>query len=65
MTNEHQLFRCVSAAPAHEPGATALLEDCLTLELVVFPLTDLDSEKLQVVQPEMGGTGLEPVTSCL
>lgn len=65
VTDERQLLRCVSAAPPHEPGATALLEDCLTLELVVFPLTQLDSEKLRIVQPSMGGTGLEPVTPCL
>jgi hypothetical protein len=65
VTDEHQLFRCVSAATPHEPGATALLEDCLTLEHVVFPLDKLDPEKLRIVQPTMGGTGLEPVTSCL
>jgi hypothetical protein len=65
LTDEHDLFRCVSVAPAHELGATALLEDCLTLDLLVLPLEDLDAEKLRLVEPEMGGTGLEPVTSCL
>jgi hypothetical protein len=65
VTDEQSLFRCLSAAPAHEPGATALLEDCLTLEHIVFPLDELDPEKLRIVKSEMGGTGLEPVTSCL
>lgn len=51
VTDEHSLFRCVSTAPAHEPGATALLENCFTLEHVVFPLDQLDPEKLRVVQP--------------
>lgn len=65
VTDERNLFRCVSAAPADETGATALLEDCRSLDLVVFPMSDLDPAKLRVVEPEMGGTGLEPVTSCL
>lgn len=51
VTDEHQLFRCVSAAPRNEPGATALLEDCLTLEHVVFPLEDLGAGRLRVVEP--------------
>jgi hypothetical protein len=65
VTDEQRLFRCLSTAPAHEPGATALLEDCLTLEHVVFPLDQLVPESLRIVQPELGGTGLQPVVSCL
>jgi len=61
VTDEHSLFRCLSTAPAHEPGATALLEDCLTLAHVVFPLDQLDPAKLRMVEPTRGGTGLEPV----
>jgi hypothetical protein len=65
VTDERNLFRCVSVAPTQESGATALLEDCLTLELLVIPLAELDSDKLRIVQPAMGGAGLEPATSCL
>lgn len=50
LTDEQNLFRCVSAAPPHEPAATALLEDCRTLDLVVFPLADLDEANLRVVR---------------
>jgi hypothetical protein len=62
VTDERKLFRCVSAAPASEPGATALLEDCLTLEHLVFPLDQLDPEKLRVVKTERMGGCLSPAT---
>lgn len=51
VTDETNLFRCVSVAPPSELGATALLEDCHSLELVVFPLEDLARAKLRTVQP--------------
>ncbi len=67
ITDDLDLFRCVSVGPAHDPDATALLEDCLTLELIVLPLPELNSAKYRLIDaaPEVGGTGLEPVTSCL
>jgi hypothetical protein len=51
VTDESNLFRCVSVAPSSESGATALLEDCGTLELIVFPLDDLARARLRVVEP--------------
>jgi hypothetical protein len=65
ITDGRNLFRCVSAAPAHDLGATALLEDCKTLELCVLSLEELDPEEFRIVEPAMGDTGLEPVTSCV
>ncbi len=80
LTDERDLFRCVSTAPPDDPAATALLENCSTLELVVLPLRDLTAGTVRIVQPSadgagrdsegirqpaVGGTGLEPVTSCL
>jgi hypothetical protein len=51
LTDETNLFRCVSVAPPGEPERTALLEDCSTLDLIVFPLDDLSSANLRVVKP--------------
>lgn len=51
LTDEASLFRCVSVAPPGDSDATALLEDCRTLDLIVFPLDDLYSANLRVVQP--------------
>jgi hypothetical protein len=61
VTDEHRLFRCISAAPPGEPGATALMENCRTLEHVVFPIAKLDPEKLRIVQPALDGNApVEP-----
>lgn len=51
LTDGTNLFRCVSVAPPAELERTALLEDCRTLDLIVFPLEDLRSASLRVVQP--------------
>jgi hypothetical protein len=51
LTDEANLFRCVSVAPPGEAERTALLEDCRTLDLIVFPLDDLTPANLRVVQP--------------
>jgi hypothetical protein len=51
LTDETNLFRCVSVAPPGESERTALLEDCRTLDLLVFPLDDLESASLRVVRP--------------
>lgn len=51
LTDEDNLFRCVSVAPPSDAERTALLEDCRTLDLIVFPLEDLTSANLRVVQP--------------
>ena len=53
LTDEINLFRCVSVAPSSDSEATALLEDCRTLDLIVFPLDDLGSAPLRVVQPHV------------
>jgi hypothetical protein len=50
LTDETNLFRCVSAEMTGDPEGTALLEDCLTLEPRVVPLRGLDSG-LRVVRP--------------
>ncbi|HYP56422.1 MAG TPA: hypothetical protein VEQ41_09025 [Solirubrobacterales bacterium] len=41
----------MSVAPPGDSDRTALLEDCRTLDLIVFPLDDLTSANLRVVQP--------------
>jgi len=51
LTDETNLFRCVSAAPPGDSDGTALLEDCRTLDLIVFPLDDLNPANLRVVEP--------------
>lgn len=51
LTDETNLFRCVSVAPPGEAERTALLEDCRTLDLIVFPLDDLNPANLRVVKP--------------
>lgn len=51
LTDEVDLFRCVSVGPADAAGATALLEDCRTLDLVVFPLDELSQHELRVIEP--------------
>lgn len=51
LTDEANLFRCVSVAPPSDSERTALLEDCRTLDLIVFSLDDLKSASLRVVQP--------------
>jgi len=53
LTDEVDLFRCVSVGPHQESGATALLEDCRSLDLVVFPLAELARQKLRVVVPSI------------
>lgn len=51
LTDEVNLFRCVSTGPSKDSGATALLEDCRTLDLIVFPLDELARQSLRLVQP--------------
>jgi hypothetical protein len=51
LTDEVDLFRCVSVGPPDAAGATALLEDCRTLDLIVFPLDDLWRHELRLVEP--------------
>jgi len=51
LSDELSLFRCVSTGPAYDPDATALLEDCMTLELLVLPLEELGEGAIRLVRP--------------
>lgn len=50
VTDETNLYRCVSAEMTGDPEGTALLEDCRTLETFVVPLAKFDGAGLRVVR---------------
>ena len=50
LTDEVNLYRCVSAEMTGDPTGTALLEDCRTLETFVVPLAKFDGAGLRVVR---------------
>jgi hypothetical protein len=51
LTDELRLFRFVSFDRSLHPEPTVLLEDCATLEVIVFPLSELRAADLRVVAP--------------
>jgi hypothetical protein len=50
VTDETHLFRCISVDHSVNPDATALLEDCATLEVLILPLTELAAAHLRAVR---------------
>jgi hypothetical protein len=50
LTDETNLFRCVSAEMTGDPDGTALLEDCHSLETFVVPLAKFDATGLRIVR---------------
>lgn len=50
LTDETNLYRCVSAEMTGDPEGTALLEDCRSLETFVVPLAKFDAAGLRVVR---------------
>jgi hypothetical protein len=51
LTDEVNLYRCVSAEMTGDPAGTALLEDCRSLEMFVVPLATFDESSLRIVRP--------------
>jgi hypothetical protein len=50
LTDDANLFRCVSAEMTGDPDGTALLEDCRTLDTFVIPLAEFDNVGLRIVR---------------
>jgi hypothetical protein len=50
VTDELNLFRCLSVDPSLIPDATVLLEDCTTLEVLILPLDEETMAHLRVVR---------------
>jgi hypothetical protein len=50
VTDGHNLFRCLSADRSLIPDATILLEDCMTLEVLILPMDEAAKAHLRVVR---------------
>jgi hypothetical protein len=50
VTDEVNLFRCLSVDRSLIPDATVLLEDCMTLEVLILPLDGATMAHLRVVR---------------
>jgi hypothetical protein len=51
VTDGSNLFRCISVDDSRHPDAAALLEDCLSLEVLILPATEVAAADLRVVRP--------------
>ena len=51
LTDESRLYRFLSFDRSVHPEPTVLLEDCGTLEVIVYPLSELIAADLRVVEP--------------
>jgi hypothetical protein len=51
VTDESNLFRCISVDDSRHPDATVLLEDCLSLEVLILPMAEIAAADLRVVRP--------------
>jgi hypothetical protein len=49
VTDESNLFRCISIDTSHRE-ATVELEDCLTLAVIIMPLSEVSRVSLRVVR---------------
>jgi hypothetical protein len=50
LTDESRLYRFISYDRSLHPEPTVLLEDCATLEVIVYPLAELIAANLRVVE---------------
>jgi hypothetical protein len=50
LTDGTRLLRCLSVDGSPHPFASALFEDCMTLEVVIIPTTELSAEGLRTVR---------------
>jgi hypothetical protein len=50
VTDGTRLLRCLSVDGSPVPFASALFEDCMTLEVVIVPTTEITEESLRVVR---------------
>lgn len=55
VTDELNLFRCLSIDRSLMPDATVLLEDCKTLEVLILPLDEIAKAHLRVVREASPG----------
>lgn len=49
LTDESNLFRCISADDPAQPDATVLLEDCMSLEVLILPMDEIDTAHFRFV----------------
>jgi hypothetical protein len=52
LTDESRLYRFLSYDRSLHPEPTVLVEDCATLEVIVYPLSELIAADLRVVEPD-------------
>ena len=51
VTNQRRLYRVLQILPTRRRKRAAILEDCRTLDVILFRPTELDRMQLQVVRP--------------
>jgi hypothetical protein len=53
VTNQRRLYRVLQILPTRRRERAAILEDCRTLDVILFRPTELDRMQLQVVRPAL------------
>jgi hypothetical protein len=53
VTNQRRLYRVLQIVPTRRRKRAAILEDCRTLDVILFRPRELDRMQLQVVRPAL------------